>query len=157
MGTLRDILSKLSVYLIAWISGHKWACWWKINLFFSIVKFILLYHRNMTINDLAVDLIINLVKSYSFFACITFHQLDFLLQCLIWAKWIIMSLNLLFFSFFTQSLTCGTGFYSSKVYETVWKGRKLVLKDKETGELVTAVACRNCVTVVGMLYGTKLD
>ena len=32
-----------------------------------------------------------------------------------------------------QSLTCGTGFYSSKVHETVWKGRKLVLRDKETG------------------------
>ncbi|RMX55734.1 hypothetical protein pdam_00015503 [Pocillopora damicornis] len=32
------------------------------------------------------------------------------------------------------SLTCGTGFYSSKVHETVWKGRKLVIRDKETGE-----------------------
>lgn len=35
-----------------------------------------------------------------------------------------------------QSLTCGTGFYSSKMHETVWKGRKLVLRDKETGESI---------------------
>ena len=35
-----------------------------------------------------------------------------------------------------QSLTCGTGFYSSKIHETVWKGRKLVLRDKETGEFI---------------------
>lgn len=60
----------------------------KIVQRFEVVK----VPRNMTINDLAVDLIINL------------------------------------------SLTCGTGFYSSKVHETIWKGRKLVLKDKETGE-----------------------
>ena len=33
----------------------------KINLSFCTFKFILLFHRNMTINDVAVDLIINLV------------------------------------------------------------------------------------------------
>ncbi|CAH3191429.1 unnamed protein product [Porites evermanni] len=60
----------------------------KIVQRFDVVK----VPRNVTINDLAVDLIINL------------------------------------------SLTCGTGFYSSKVHETVWKGRKLVLRDKGTGE-----------------------
>lgn len=60
----------------------------KIVQRFDVVK----VPRNVTINDLAVDLVINL------------------------------------------SLTCGTGFYSSKVHETVWKGRKLVLRDKETGE-----------------------
>ncbi|KAL9965899.1 hypothetical protein ACROYT_G029757 [Oculina patagonica] len=60
----------------------------KIVQRFDVVK----VPRNTTINDLAVDMIVNL------------------------------------------SLTCGTGFYSSKMHETVWKGRKLVLRDKETGE-----------------------
>lgn len=47
--------------------------------------------RNITINDLALEMVINL------------------------------------------SLTCGTGFYSSKSTESVWKGRKLVIRDKTTG------------------------
>ncbi|XP_048588484.1 uncharacterized protein LOC116619849 isoform X3 [Nematostella vectensis] len=59
----------------------------KIVQRFDIVK----VPRNVTINDLTVNMVINL------------------------------------------SLTCGTGFYSSKANETVWKGRKLVIKDKKTG------------------------
>lgn len=53
---------------------------------FDIVK----VPRNTTINDLAIEMVINL------------------------------------------SLTCGTGFYSSKANESVWKGRKLVIRDKNT-------------------------
>lgn len=58
----------------------------KITQRFDVVR----VPRNITINDLALEMVINL------------------------------------------SLTCGTGFYSSKSNESVWKGRKLVIRDKAT-------------------------
>lgn len=69
------------------------------------------------------------VRSYNVIYYFLFFLLDtitilFVLTNLVWVS---------IYHCFTQSLTCGTGFYSSNASEVIWKTRKLVIRDKETG------------------------